>query len=310
MAEYSSLAHGITCVDAQYQHPGIASIYLLRDADEVAIIETGTTLSMANVMATLRELEIADAQIKYVIPTHVHLDHAGGAGAMMQQFANATLLVHPRGARHLIDPAKLIAGTIAVYGEEKYQRLYGNIEAIDAARVTVAEDLARFSIGRRELLFIDSPGHARHHFCIFDEDSNGLFTGDTLGLSYAPMKNLARGLIPTTPPSQFDPDALQASLDRLLGYRPERLYLTHYGEFLHPLDHQASFAQWIIQYVDLCTRLDPVDTDAEPELETALGRMLLDGLQDGGEDLAPLLRMDIRLNAQGLAHWWRGRQDG
>ncbi len=307
MADYSALAHDIYCIDAEYQQLGVAAIFLVVDGDEAALIETGTYHSMPNVLATLAELDIDPSRVRYVIPTHVHLDHAGGASAMMKRFANATLLVHPRGARHLIDPARLIAGTIAVYGEEKYRRLYGNIEPIDESRVQIAADESRFELGRRELLFLDTPGHARHHFCIHDAISNGIFSGDTLGLSYRPMKSLARGLIPTTPPNQFDPPALRDSLGRLFELAPRRLFLTHYGEYLDPLPQRDSFLQWIDQYTGLCARIDPREADCEAELERALGEMLLAGLADADENLEPVLRMDIRLNAQGLAHWWRGQ---
>ena len=120
MAEYARLENGIICIDALYVQPRVASIYLLKQADEVAIIETGTYHSVPNVLATLSELGIAASQVKYVIPTHVHLDHAGGASEMMKQFTEASLIVHPRGARHMLDPQKLIDGTRAVYGDEKY----------------------------------------------------------------------------------------------------------------------------------------------------------------------------------------------
>ena len=152
----------------------------------------------------------------------------------MKRFENATLLVHPRGARHMIDPSKLVAGTIAVYGEDKFSRLYGNIEAIDETRVQVVGDGDEIGPGSRALLFLDTPGHARHHFCIYDARSRGIFSGDTLGLSYHPMKTLERGLVPSTPPTQFDPPALRASLRRLFDLAPERLFLTHYGEFRIP----------------------------------------------------------------------------
>ncbi|MDH3220037.1 MAG: MBL fold metallo-hydrolase [Gammaproteobacteria bacterium] len=307
MAEYAALNHGIYCIDALYIKPQVASIYLLRDGDEVAIIETGTCHSLPNLQACLDELGIDASQVRYVIPTHVHLDHAGGAGAMMRRFDQANLIVHPRGARHMIDPQKLIAGTIGVYGQAKYERLYGNIEPVPEARVTIAEDLDRFSLNSRELVFIDTPGHARHHFCIFDQSSQGMFTGDTFGISYAPMKRLARGLIPTTPPTQFDPPALHDSISRIMSFEPERLYLTHYGEFANPAAQLASFDRWIDEYVEICELMQPGDALAERELESALEKLTLNGLADGDdpEKLARLLRMDIRLNAQGLAHWRR-----
>ncbi|MDH3388147.1 MAG: MBL fold metallo-hydrolase [Gammaproteobacteria bacterium] len=312
MAEYAALSHGIYCIDALYIKPQVASIYLLREGDEVAIIETGTCHSLPNLLACLDELGIDKSQVRYVIPTHVHLDHAGGAGAMIRQFEQASLIVHPRGARHMIDPQKLIAGTIGVYGQDKYERLYGNIEPVPEARVTIAEDLERFSLNSRDLVFIDTPGHARHHFCIFDQASNGMFTGDTFGISYAPMKRLARGLIPTTPPTQFDPPALHDSVSRIMSMQPQRLYLTHYGEFANPAAQLASFDRWIDEYVEVCGRAQPGDEPAQRELENALAKITLDGLADSDEpgELARILRMDIRLNAQGLAHWWRSSGHG
>ena len=210
MAVFTPLAHGIYCVDALYVKPDVASIYLLREGDEVAIIETGTSHSLDNLLAVMAELGIDDNQVRYVIPTHVHLDHAGGASAMMSRFSQANLIIHPRGARHMIDPQVLIAGTVAVYGQEKFDRLYGNIEPISEDRIIVADDLQRHLLGSRELLFIDTPGHAYHHFCIYDEASRGIFTGDTFGISYAPMKNLADGFLPAEPVRS----ACDARLDR------------------------------------------------------------------------------------------------
>jgi len=311
MADFAALAHGIYCVDALYVKPRVASIYLLQEADEVAIIETGTYYSVANVLATLGELGIANSQVRYVIPTHVHLDHAGGASEMMKQFDQASLIIHPRGAPHMIDPQKLIAGTIGVYGEEKFNRLYGSIEPIPEARVIVAPDLARFEVAKRELVFFDTPGHARHHFCIYDQVSNGVFSGDTFGISYEPMKQLPRGLIPTTPPVQFDPAALHESIARIMSFNPVRLYLTHYGEFLNPAAQVSSFNQWVDEYVDLCRQQDSAAADYEKSLQQALQDLVLQGLP--GNDnamLSRILQTDFRLNAQGLAHWRRSMQNG
>ena len=311
MADFAALAHGIYCVDALYVKPRVASIYLLQEADEVAIIETGTYYSVSNVLATLGELGIANSQVRYVIPTHVHLDHAGGASEMMKQFDQASLIIHPRGAPHMIDPQKLIAGTIGVYGEEKFNRLYGSIEPIPEARVIVAPDLARFEVAKRELVFFDTPGHARHHFCIYDQVSNGVFSGDTFGISYEPMKQLPRGLIPTTPPVQFDPAALHESIARIMSFNPVRLYLTHYGEFLNPAAQVTSFNQWIDEYVDLCRQQDSAAADYEKSLQQALQDLVLQGLP--GNDnamLSRILQTDFRLNAQGLAHWRRSMQNG
>ncbi len=310
MADFAALADGIYCIDADYVKPQVAAIYLLAAGGEAALIDTGTTHSLANVDASLAALGIAPAQVRYVIPTHVHLDHAGGAGAMMRRFDQATLLIHPRGARHMIDPRRLVAGTIAVYGEAAFRRLYGDIEPVDASRVDIVEDGHVRRVGDRDLLFVDTPGHARHHFCVYDAASGGIFTGDTFGLSYPPMKRLARGLIPTTPPTQFEPRALAESIDRLLALDPRRIFLTHFGAYENPRAQAASFRRWIDQYVALCERLEPRDDAAASAFEAALGEMILADLDAAAEPLDTVLEMDIRLNAQGLAHWWRGQHDG
>jgi glyoxylase-like metal-dependent hydrolase (beta-lactamase superfamily II) len=304
MAEFESLAFDIHCIDALYIKPRGASIYLLRAGDEVAIIETGTYHSLANVLATLQVLDIDCAQVKYVIPTHVHLDHAGGAGAMMRQFADASLIIHPRGAAHMIDPGRLIEGTIGVYGAERFERLYGSIEPIPQERIIIAEDEASYRLAQRELIFIDTPGHARHHFCVVDALGSGVFTGDTFGISYDSMKSLPRGLLPTTPPTQFDPPALRRSIARIMEFRPERLYLTHYGEFLDPASQLASFDQWIDEYVDACGSGDSSAPDFVEILERDLLQRVMSGLGEGNdESLRSVIGHDIRLNAQGLAYW-------
>ncbi|MCP4764880.1 MAG: MBL fold metallo-hydrolase [Gammaproteobacteria bacterium] len=310
MAEFVALAQDTYCIDALYMKPRVASIYLLRQGDEVALVETGTCHSLANVLATLEALAIDRSQVKYVIPTHVHLDHAGGAGVMMQHFEQAQLLVHARGASHMIDPRKLVEGTIGVYGEDKFARLYGRIEPIAAERVTVADDLANFSLEDRELIFIDTPGHARHHFCIYDERSSGIFTGDTFGICYDSMKPLPRGLIPTTPPVQFDPPALRQSVARIMEFAPRRLYLTHYGELVDPAAQFESFNRWIDEYVDLSRQFEPDSPDCETDLEQALQQRVMQTLCGGPDPaLQRILQNDINLNAQGLAHWRRSNAD-
>jgi len=304
MAEFESLGFDIHCIDALYIKPRLAAIYLLRAGDEVAIIETGTYHSVANVLATLQALDIDRAQVKYVIPTHVHLDHAGGAGEMMRQFVDASLIIHPRGAAHMIDPGRLVEGTIGVYGAERFERLYGSIEPIPQERIIIAEDEDRYRLAERELIFIDTPGHARHHFCIFDALSSGVFTGDTFGISYDAMKALPRGLLPTTPPTQFDPPALRRSIARIMEFRPERLYLTHYGEFLDPAAQLASFDQWIDEYVDACGEGDGMAPDFAENLERDLLQRVMNGLGAGAdESLQRVIGHDIHLNAQGLAYW-------
>ena len=313
MAGYQALGHGIYCIDSGYVQSEYAAIYLLKEGDEVAIIETGTFHTIPRVLEVLSGLDIKHSQVKFVIPTHIHLDHAGGASGMMELFTQARLLIHPRGARHMIDPSRLIAGSEAVYGRGTFKRLYGDIKAIDEDRIDIANDLDVYSLGNRELVFIDTPGHAKHHFCIYDANSKGIFTGDTFGLSYPPLKNRAHGLIPTSSPVDFNPEAMLNSIDRLLDYQPEHMYLTHFGQIDHPENKIADFKQWISDYLVFCERINPVDKATTHALELALRDMTVEKLGPTAgcseEDLLALLSTDIKLNAQGLAIWWQARNN-
>ena len=197
-----SIASGVSVIDSGYFSNDFAAIYIIKQNNKVAIIETGTTFSVSNVKKALENDSLSFLDVAYIIPTHVHLDHAGGAGELMKQCPNAKLIVHPRGARHLIDPTKLIAGAMAVYGEKKFKKLYGKIIPIDANRVIEADDSFILDFDGRELKFIDTPGHARHHFCIWDKQTESMFTGDTFGISYRDLDHNDQSIyIPKHKPS-------------------------------------------------------------------------------------------------------------
>ena len=228
--EVINIAKGIDVVDSGYYSKDFAAIYLLRQNNKVAIIETGSNFSVPVVENVLIQKGLGFSDVSYIIPTHVHLDHAGGAGELMKQCLNAKLVVHPRGARHLIDPSKLIAGAVAVYGEEKFKEYYGEIVPIDANRVIEAGDNFILDFDGRELRFIDTPGHARHHFCIWDKATKSMFTGDTFGISYRDLD--CKGIVyilQSTSPVQFDPESLIESINRIMEFKPERVCLTHFS---------------------------------------------------------------------------------
>jgi glyoxylase-like metal-dependent hydrolase (beta-lactamase superfamily II) len=299
------LGSGITCIDAGYVQPGLACFYLLEEGGECAVIETGTSHSVPRLQQVLRERAIAPEQVRYVIPTHVHLDHAGGAGAMMALFPEARLLVHPRGARHMIEPERLIAGTVAVYGEAMFRELYGDIRPVDADRVRAMEDGETVSLAGRTLEFRHTRGHAEHHFCVWDETSRGWFSGDMFGLSYPWCRTPAGDFVlPSTTPSQFDPDTFITSLDLLCGYRPQRLYLTHYGELPYAPDKAEGLREQIHTYCKLARS----HGDDVVRLEEALGDYsveLMHRMELAGDEGAwrQSLAFDMRLNAQGLLAW-------
>lgn len=305
---HRDLTHGVTLIDTGYHRPAFDASYLLTAGNEAAFVDVGTTFSAPRLLQVLNVKNISAERVRYVMVTHVHLDHAGGAGALLQHLPHAQLIVHPRGAPHMIDPAKLIAGAAAVYGEERFKAMYGEIVPVTPARVIAAADGFRLSWQGRDLLFLDTPGHARHHYSIYDEASSGMFTGDTFGLSYREFDN-ARGpfIFPTTTPVQFDPQAMHASIERLLGFHPRRLYLTHYGCVEDPSSLAAQLHGQIDQYVDLAhsVRAGPGRHQAMVE---GLTDILINALTAHGCELSrarilDLLTVDIELNAQGLAVW-------
>ena len=299
------LDFGVTCIDAGYIEPGIACFYLVGREGEYAVIETGTSHSLSSLEQCLAEKRIAEEQVRYVIPTHVHLDHAGGAGTIMARFPAARLLVHPRGARHLIDPTRLVASSIEVYGEQAFHRMYGDITPIAVERVREMGDGDKVMLGDSVLEFRHTRGHADHHFCVWDETSRGWFSGDMFGISYTFLR-LASGnfVLPATTPTQFDPALFVESVELLERYHPQRMYLTHYGEL--PYDNSAR--QLLLDQVAAYRDLAPAYAGDHEAMRSAVLQHTLDALQpltvDGDVDVyRDRLAMDAELNAQGLAIW-------
>jgi glyoxylase-like metal-dependent hydrolase (beta-lactamase superfamily II) len=222
--------NGLHVVDTGYVRARLAASHIVIDGDRAAIVDTGPAPAAPFILEALAGLGIEPDRVDYLFLTHVHLDHAGGAGQLIAALPNARAVLHPRGAPHMIEPGKLIAGSIAVYGEQMFRELYGEILPVPADRVLVVEDGQRLTLGRRTFEFLDTPGHAKHHYCAVDLDHRDVFSGDTFGISYRDFDTAAGPFVfPTTTPVQFDPDALHASIDRLLSYRPQRMVLTHYG---------------------------------------------------------------------------------
>ena len=301
-------SHGIHTIDTGFVRPQFDAAYLLVERGHGAFIDCGTNHAVPRLLAALDEAGLSPAAVDWLILTHVHLDHAGGAGELMARLPNARLLVHPRGARHMIDPVQLWAGASAVYGEAVMEQTYGRLRPIAAERVVEAADGHEVELAGRTLRCLDTPGHARHHLCVFDARANVCFTGDTFGLSYREFDG-AHGpfILPTTSPVQFDPLALHASIDRLIALQPTAMYLTHYGR----VEDVERLATDLHTQIDAMVALARAATE-QPDRHAALMASLTDlyaaraqahGWTHGREALRELLAMDIELNAQGLAIW-------
>jgi hydroxyacylglutathione hydrolase len=265
---------------------------------------------MPFVMAALETLGLTPDSVDYVVPTHVHLDHAGGAGAMVAAFPHARLVVHSRGARHMVDPGRLWEGTVGVYGEAAARNLYGEIIPVAEDRIIEATDGMELDLGGRRFTFLDTPGHARHHCCIVDHHTNGIFTGDMFGLSYRELDVDGRpSALITTTPTQFDPDAMHASLARLLALEPDSVYLTHFSK----VDDVGRLGEMLCRQLDEHVRIakryaaHPADeqrTAITIELEAyfrAEGRRF--GWPISDDDFDRMVMPDVRLNAKGLVAW-------
>jgi glyoxylase-like metal-dependent hydrolase (beta-lactamase superfamily II) len=298
------IGHNIVQVDTGYQRPGLAACYVVHDAGQAAIIDTGVAHSVPIIEQALAGVGLGFADVLYIVPTHVHLDHAGGAGKLMQVCPAGRMIVHPRGARHMIDPSRLVAGAEAVYGAEELQQSVGEIVAVEADRVTEAADGFRFRVGRRELEVIDTPGHARHHFCLWDCHSRGIFTGDTFGVAYPELTCEGQPLLfPPTTPVQFDPDAWHASIDRLLGLQPEVVYLTHFGALQEPARHARDLHRSIDELAALALGNEGGEALTSAVWDYLTARLAGAGCEHGQDELHELLDMDIDLVVQGLEVW-------
>jgi glyoxylase-like metal-dependent hydrolase (beta-lactamase superfamily II) len=302
-----NVVDGISVIDSEYYSKDFAAIYLLKQKNKVIIIETGTNYSVPHVKEALSQIGLSFSDVSYVIPTHVHLDHAGGAGLLMMQCQNAALVVHPRGARHLIDPSKLVAGAKAVYGENKFKEYYGEIFPIDANRVIQADDNFILDFDGRELRFIDTPGHARHHFCIWDKATKSMFTGDTFGISYRDLDHQDElYILPSTSPVQFDPEALIQSINRIMEFKPERVCLTHFSA-IKPTKKATNKLIESIHFVSNLAIKYADKNDSESIIYKKMMDYFLEGLNEIGfqnNDYAKdRLSLDVLINTQGLIYW-------
>jgi glyoxylase-like metal-dependent hydrolase (beta-lactamase superfamily II) len=301
-------AHGITTVDAMYVRPGFAAVHIIERDGRVAIVDTGANASVSFVEQALLELSLPREAVDSVFLTHVHLDHAGGAGRLLRALPNARVVVHPRGVAHLVDPSRLARATSAVYGRERFEQLYGTLLPIAAERIIPTADLDRLRVGKCELSVLHTPGHALHHQALFDPEASAIFTGDTFGLSYRSLDtSVGAFIVPTTTPTQFDPEQLLASIERLAALDPEAAYLTHFGRVTGVGRLARSLEEQIAELVQIALRHQGA---AQRQVWIAnelralwLERLERHGVGDAASRIDAVLGEDLELNVQGLVAW-------
>lgn len=296
-------------IDCHYLQSQFAAAYLIQEGEQALFVENNTAHSVPLLLAALKEHGMSPEQVRYLIVTHVHLDHAGGSSALMKVCPQATLLAHPRAAVHLIDPTRLVKSARQVYGDSVFEELYGEIGPIESSRVRVMEDGEKLSFGSRDLTFFYTRGHANHHFCIFDSFSKGVFTGDSFGLAYPILQREGLFIFPSTSPTDFNPEEARLSIQRILQTHPERVYLTHFGE----LKTVKEAANQLIEHLNWSERLlEKAIRSGEPDdrLSSFCQKEILAYFQEilerrgmaSDNQVWSVLKLDLELNGAGIAY--------
>ncbi|SEO53531.1 Metallo-beta-lactamase superfamily protein [Amphibacillus marinus] len=284
-------------------------------AEKPTIIETSASPSIPYLLAGLKRLHIKPEDIVYIIVTHIHLDHAGGVGLLLESCPNATVIVHPRGERHLADPSRLIAGAKAIYGNS-FSELFDPILPVPNHRLVVKADLDTLDLGGdRILTFYDTPGHAKHHLSIHDSLTNAIFTGDTLGILYpTSMTNGTELILPSTSPNQFDPNAMLSSMKRVRELNVNTIYFGHYGKSDYPDHVYHQLAEWLNRYLKISERI--VEKHSHADFET-LSELVAEALFNRVEIESDIsdptvfdyIRFDLTICAQGIVEYLLNKKD-
>lgn len=280
--------------------------YIIVD-DKIALIETSASPSIPYILNALEELHIKPSDIDYLILTHIHLDHAGGAGVMMKYCPNATVLVHPKGVLHLVDPSRLIASARSVYGEN-FDAIFGEILPIQEKQLYAIGDREIIRLGSSTLTFYYTKGHANHHISIHESLTNGMFVGDTTGVYYPDMTGEEFDVIlPSTSPNQFDPNLMEDSIQLFEKIKPNVLYFGHYGSYTHPQFTYAEVRRYLPIFMDAGRQTMKEETDFTKQVqrtEEILTNSIFAELQTKGlskdHPVFKIIPLDLAVSAMGI----------
>lgn len=276
--------------------------------EELTLVDTGPSPSVKHIKAGLKKLGLSLHQVKYIIVTHVHLDHAGGAGLLLQECPNAKVVVHPRGARHLADPDRLVAGAKMIYGE-RFSELFDPIIPVPEERLLVKDEGETLKIGPTSTLeFWDTPGHAKHHYSIYDPVSNGIFSGDTVGIRYEQLiSNGVDLFLPSTSPNQFHPEAMQSAIDRMMKMELDHIYFGHFGMTSTPDKALKQVAEWLIVFMNEAEVVVAEQKDNHVLAERLLARVR-DHLRElnitDNHEVYELIELDMEVSAMGIMDYF------
>ena len=315
MALIEKLDENTYGIDSFYGSPLHSCVYLVGDSGEYALIDCGTALSAVYILCALERLNIDPKAVKYILPTHVHLDHAGGAGVLCKDMSEAKVYVHPRGHRHLIDPTRLVQGSVVIYGEHMMKFAVGDTQPVPEERCLALEDGQVLEVGKLNLLTQFTPGHAKHHCGFFEEKNSNYFTGDVLGNSYEMMTRNGKSLMfLCSAPVDYDGDEWKNSLDKIISLKPKRAGLCHYGvidnvqqavdDLKRIIDKNDSLAMKLLSIGD--------DADRRKAVEEMVWGLFWDEFEAYGspmtrEQAEKWMRKDVHISTEGMANWLKNR---
>lgn len=300
---------GIYGIDSGYYRDEFDAVHLIVEKDRVALVDTSTNHTVPRVLESIRALGLGPENVDWILLSHVHLDHAGGAGLLAQHCPNAKVTVHPRGKRHMVDPSKLWVAVCEVYGKEMAEREYGTLVPIPEERIVETPEGAHVALAGRTIEFWDSPGHARHHVYIRDLRTNSFFTGDTFGISYRDFdtENGAYCFV-TSSPSQFTPEDFKNSVRRLVDAKPQHVYLTHYAQLNDVARHGEFLIKQADRFVEIALRHKDAGSQRAAKIRDDMQALMLRDLRAHGVTLTDaqileVLDLDLKLNSDGLVCW-------
>ncbi len=304
-------AHSVITIDADLV-PRTTASYLRVARDECAFIETNTAHAVPRLLAALSKAGKRPEDVRYVVVTHAHLDHAGGAGLLLRALPNAMLLAHPRTAKHLVDPDLLVTGAMSVYGTGRFRTLYGEVVPAPASRVRALEDGESFGLGDATLRVHHTYGHAFHHFIVDDPSVETVYTGDAFGVIYPALARLGVFALPSTSPTGFHAPLARESFDKILSLGERWVRPTHFDAW----PDAAAIAPQLRRFVDRAeawleeaARSDAPLAAIEADLAKRWWAAIREEQPGFSSDELQLLALDVELNAKGLAHAAVARRD-
>jgi glyoxylase-like metal-dependent hydrolase (beta-lactamase superfamily II) len=298
----------IFTIDCNYLYEKYACAYLLLDGKSAAFIECNTNHAVPLLMAELKKHNIEPEQVEFVAVTHIHLDHAGGVSGLLKACPNAVCLAHPRAERHIQKPAKLISAVKKVYGEEEYSKMYGVIEPVEQNRIRAMNDRETIHLGKRKLEFIHTRGHAKHHFCILDHGSGGIFTGDSFGLAYPAVQDEGSLIFVSTSPTDYEPEEARISIQNILDSGADKAFLTHFGQFPDIIlgaklitDSALAMEEIYTDAKNMAETTDAIYTYCRRKVKDYFLALEKKSSKPFTDNQRKYLKLDIELNGDGIA---------